>query len=388
MKPVIVVRTILALSLSVSSAVASSEQLELRAAFLPECPTVVTEDSHRLAPIVAAIGVALVGQLVSSGVSYVKSVTDPSASSEQISINLDGWYQFNGHHEADTPSLTVSSRLGCLVIARGQFPEQSSTSNIPAQLFRAGVPADQLARAQKALKSANLAFEGDPAFYLEARRVTSPDKSAVTWKPFVLYLGNFYNNSLFAGSSRGFEIDVMFATAGAAQPFGKLEFQYPAVKKPYVSIAPIDPNTHAVATPYGSWIANPATDKINLMPTPPDDTAILPVNVTVQVTETPKPYKLATAFGSAISAASGTIATTAEQAIIPSVRQAAKQTNESNTVTALSDYVTAFNAKETDCKANGQSVECSVDKDKLTVARNAALSACNVAYLSTCDQLK
>lgn len=114
----------------------------------------------------------------------------------------------------------------------------------------------------------------------------------------------------------------------------------------------------------------------------------MPVNMTVQVTETPKPYKLATAFAAAINAASGSITTAATQDLVPSARQAANQTNEAATATALSSYATAYDAKTKDCAANASSVDCSIDKDKLTVATNAARSACAIAFLSTCDTLK
>lgn len=247
------------------------EPIELRANLLPECPSVAPPpgEHHELVPIIAA---ALIGQLVSIGVSYVKTVVNPNVSSDQVTVNLDGWYEYKTQMPNGKPGLQVSDKTGCLVVVRGDFSKSPATPDIPKGVFRGNYSEAQLKRAQDALVAADLNFDGAPSLYFEARRVSSSDKTAVTWKPFAFYVGSFFNNSFFAGSSRGLEIDVSFSTAGASQVFGKLEYPYASVKKPFISLPPIDQTTR-VSTPDGQWIASPATDKI-VLTTPPMSMAV------------------------------------------------------------------------------------------------------------------
>lgn len=386
---------------------------ELRATFAPECPTTKfpgTEGLSESPAIAAAIITSLATSLVDTGVAALKKAVNPGNATLEAQFLEQGLYMYKG--EADAPatpgaaaspaasagspraSVRASSKMGCLVIAAGTF----TSAKEGVRGWKLPFVSDRPQPSEEDNTSANRRVAdalglGGPAtlsFYMEAARVFSADRTAVTWKPVRLYVGEYLNDSFWAGKSRSTSIEMRLYKPGRKEAFYSQDFAFAAVAKP------LDKDAADLATAnVGTWSALPAPPTLpaNFGPTK-EGRPFDPYTLEVRIVEAPKPYALAQAFADAVDKDKDAIKKEVTDALNPdpAAKAAAALTAEGATLDAVSGFLIALKAATADCAADkvkddAGSLSCSILRDKASVAKQKADLACKSSSVPSCSSL-
>lgn len=355
---------------------------ELRATFVPKCPSSnhpsgqegeVTE----VAGVVAAVATYVASQAVDIGIAALKKAVNPGNATAESRFAQPGMYL------AAKPGETkLSPSLACLVVAVGNFGSTDTGIAAWQAPFTAEYDADKLnnrlASALRTTKAPELKL------YFEAVRVVSPDKTALTWKPVRLYVGQYLNDSFWAGSSRSTQIEMHLYKPGVEQPFFSETFPFDQVTKPMLL------GQLQLTAPAGEWGTFPKPSDLpqNLEA----GSAFDPFTLEVRVVEAPKPYALAVAFANGVEANKESVKQTINQAIDPNARRTADATGRGATITAITEYQTKLADAIAACTApaNGNvtdadKLHCAVAVDSASESRQKADASCTSYKVPTCD---
>jgi hypothetical protein len=387
-----------------------SEAYELRAAFAPECPTTKfpgTEGLSESPAIAATIVTSLATSFVDTGVAALKKAVNPGNATLEAQFLEQGLYMYKGEAEAPaTPDAAASgmpsassskasvkpnSKMGCLVVASGTFTSAKEGVlgwKLPFASDRPQPPDEDNTSANRRVADA-LGLRGPAtlSIYLEAARVFSGDRTAVTWKPVRLYVGEYLNDSFWAGKERSTSIEMRLYKPGKTEAFYAQVFAFAAVSKP------LDKNAADLAfANVGTWNVLPANPTLpaNFGPTK-EGRAFDPYTLEVRIVEAPKPYALAQAFADIVDKNKDAIKKEVTQTLNPdsAANAAAALTAEGATLDAINGYLTALKAATTDCAADkvrddAGKLNCSILRDKASVAMKKADLACKSSSVSSC----
>lgn len=354
--------------------------------YLRKCPTtgypLPNTQPESLAALGAALASSLIDGVVDAGVTKLKEIVNPAAVSVSGTFHGDGLYGYRAKKAGENSDQVIPHpSLACLVVAVGDIGVGKPTWNLPFPVADPPTVVREL--------SEKLGLMNAPTFYFEAVRVFSTDHSALTWTPVRFYVGEYLNDSFWAGSSRSYKIEVQLFAAGQASAFASMEFDYNSVSAPYS----MDPNRF-VNIASGAWVTMPApSDRFakGFIKAAIDSTPFDPYSMVIRVTEAPKPYKLAQLFATAIEANKDAIKTEIKSHI-PSVAKAAQATATDATSTAITTLLTAYEAAGTACKSasvvsESGKIACLSKTTLVNQARDKAQSACKVAMVDACSVL-
>lgn len=408
--------TVLAAALAIGLWPSASAAFELRAAFAPECPTSKFPEAERRSElretgaVAATIATSLAASLVDTGVATLKKAVNPGNATLEALFLEQGLYMYESEAEvpatpgaaasptpaASSPraSVKASSKMGCLVIAAGTFTSAKEGARgwkLPFSSEREQPEIEDTTSANHKVADA-IGLEGPAtlAFYMEAARIFSVDRTAVTWKPVRLYVGEYLNDSFWAGKSRSTSIEVRLYKPGKKDAFYSQDFQFAAVTKP------LDKNSFDLAKAnVGSWNTLPAPSSVpvNFNPTK-NGHAFDPYTLEVRIVEAPKPYALALAFADAVDKNKDAIKKDVTDVLNPdpAARAAVVLTAEGATLEAINAFLTALKAASADCAADKVKddtgkLNCSIQRDKASVAKLKADLACKSSPVPTCGSM-
>ena len=390
-----------------------SAAYELRAAFAPECPTSKFPGAEGLSEspaIAAAITTSLATSLVDTGIAALKKAVNPGNATLEAQFLEQGLYVYKGEAEAPatpgaaaspTPSASspkasvkASSKMGCLVVAAGTFTSAKEGVRgwkLPFASDRPQPPEEDNTSANRRVADAlGLGGPATLSFYMEAARVFSGDRTAVTWKPVRLYVGEYLNDSFWAGKSRSTSIEMRLYKPGKKDAFYSQDFAFAAVTKPLDKDA-----ANLASANVGTWNALPAPPTLpaNFGPTR-EGRAFDPYTLEVRIVEAPKPYALAQAFADAVDKNKDAIKKDVTEALNPdpAAKAAAALTAEGATLDAVNGFLTALKAATADCgvdkvKDDAGKLNCSILRDKASVAKQKAELACKSSSVPSCSSI-
>ena len=384
----------------------SNKANELRAAFASECPTTkfpTAEGASESPAIVTAIAVSLATSLVDTGVAALKKAVNPSNATLEGRFIEQGLYVYKVDPASSDipdpkPVVRQSPKMGCLVIAVGNF----SVADDGVKGWRLPFTTERIEPNEENPTSSNyrvanaLGLKGpaELALYVEATRVFSADRTAVTWKPVRVYIGDYLNDSFWAGRSRGISVELRLYKPGKQEAFFSQDIPFDSVVKP------LDKGSKDLADGNrGRWSALPAP-----MALPANVSPLLegrpfdPYTLEIRVVETPKPYALAQAFVAAVDTNKDAIKKEVTESIDSRAKETAELTANGATLEAISNYLAAYKTAVGDC-AKDKLVEkdgkpdsageftCNISHDKATVAKQKAELACKISDVASCSSL-
>lgn len=363
----------------------------LRAAFVPRCPTTLNPTNDNVQPeSVLATGLltAFAGKLVDAGIAKLKEIVNPKLQSVDGQFMQEGLYSYGlPKNEKDTSKArtVVNPAMTCLVVALADDPIEPSTWVLPFD-----VPSERASTALQELKNA-LELRAPPHMYFEAVRQFSTDRTAVTWRVVRFYVGQYLNDSFWAGDTRAYKVTMGLSKPGETTTFFSQQYDFPSVRKPFNET----PHT-TTAMRRGSW---------GKLPAPPDkpptghgfavsDRGIpyMPYTLSVLIAETPKPYELAQVFVASIESQSGEIKKQVGLAIDKDANQTAEQTGQLATLVAIDVFLKARGEAQGACtgdkvKTPEGKYACGVAVDKQRIAREKADFACKIEAVESCKDL-
>ena len=396
--------------------ISSTHAFELRAAFSDRCPTTnyPTGAAYESPEIIAAIGISLASSLVDTGIAALKRAVNPG------NTVLEQKFLGNGLYEAvvvppkkepaavppgapasglpagmsnEPPVVRLSKKMACLVVGVGKFSEAKNGVTDWKLPFPSDRPehSDPNSLAGPKRQVANLlgmTGPADLAFYMEAARMVSTDKSAFTWRPVRLHVGDYLNNGFFSGSSRGLAIELRMYEPATAEHFLEQVFSFDSITKPLS----LGPNSLA-AGQVGSWLRVPVvTDIPETISATKMGSEFHPFTYELRVVETPKPYSLAIAFADSVDTNKDSIKTKVREQLDPDAKQKATDTVQSAALASILSYGEALTKLNEDCapEKTGNDVgklSCSIARDKATIARNQAILDCKKGVVEACGKL-
>ncbi|HQU79870.1 MAG TPA: hypothetical protein PLU47_10410 [Azonexus sp.] len=372
---------------------------EVRAVMTSSCPTStgpeIAPGAEALPALLGPILVSFAGSLVDTGVAALKKAVNPDAMTVGGSFLQSGIYLWEPPpaKEGEVPDLTkakvrLNPEIGCIVIAVGEFKKGS-----PAWVPQFAIPNQKKDTAVADLQ-ALLGLSSEPSLLFEAAFKTSDDRSAVTWRPRRIYVGKFLNSSFWAGDSRGLQISFSLMRPGSEKAVYTQEFKFDHVVKGFSRV-----DDELDGGQQGTWGVLPANAKDKPGGKPSRSTALDPFTLTVQLVETPKPYKLAQAFAGAVEANKDAIKTEVALLVDPAKKEAADKaavaavlTAKDGSITAVQAYLEAWKTASDSCAtskigdATGK-VSCKLALDKARVARTKAEAACGSTDAQACTEM-
>lgn len=388
----------LAAAMTVAGAAHNARASEVRATMVPNCPTShgpKTAPGEEIGVLAGAILTSLSGSLVDTGIAALKKAVTPETTTMGGSFLQPGLYLWSlapgeatkAEPDFKTATVRLNPKIGCLVVAVGEF-DQSSTQQwvLPFTAEK-----ETAARDLQAL----MGLSAPPTVFLEAVYVVSPDRSAVTWHPRRVYVGQFLNTSFWAGSKRGIQISFSISRPGSDKAVYAQEFKFDDVVKGFHR----QWTGNELEGLQGTWGVLPANSK-DRPGNSVQPTAMDPFTLEVQVVETPKPYKLAQAFAFTVEANKDAIKTEVAPLVDPNKKEAADKaaavaalTAKDGSVIAVQGYLDAVKTATESCAtgkvgdASGV-LSCQLARDKALVAQAKAQEACAVASTSACASMK
>jgi hypothetical protein len=354
---------------------------EIRATFLATCPTTAYPKAgtqpEALETLALGIASAFVGNLVDAGLAALKKVLVPEARSIEGYFLQEGLYAFRTQRGNETTSRVIlNPDLACLVVAVGDFGPSAGPWQLPFE-----ADPDRKDGAVQTLMD-KLALKAAPKMYLEAVRELSVDRTAVTWRPTRLYIGEYLNDSFFAGSSRGISFEMNLYKPGQDKAFTTETFSFDEVTKPWRK-----GSDDLGQGKRGQWLSIPAASKTSdIEGLTPDQNGrpFDPFTLNIRVVESPKPYQLAQMFSDAVTSKSADIKQAVQQVVIPTEKKAAATNSKQAALTALQTYQTDLSAAANTCAAanvgsSAGQLNCNIAKGKASLSRDAATAACGAA---------
>jgi len=361
---------------------------ELRATMVPSCPTsdapAMGAFPESLAPLAVGIISSLTGSLVDNGIAALKKTVNPDATNVDASFLELGLYSLVETKDPkgqNIKAISLNKTIGCLVVAVGDFQSGSNTWTLPFVAEKDKVPTAVVDL------SRSLALSGPPAIYFEAAIQLSPDKSAVTWRPTRIYVGEFLNPSFWAGKSRGLQLSMKLYKPSSDKPFYAQDFKFDSVSSGF-SKSLVDLQAGSQGT-WGTLPAASAESPKDVLPSPGFGSPFDPFTLNIQLIETPKPYKLASAFADAADANKASIKTVIDQTVDPSKKQSADLTAQGSTLSAVSTYLSSWQKAYDACATSkvvdgaGQ-LSCKIAIDQATIDKTKADAACAVSNVASC----
>lgn len=386
-----------------------SAAYELRAAFAPECPTSKYPGPEGLSEspaIAAAIITSLATSLVDTGVATLKKAVNPGNATLEAQFIEQGLYMYKA--EAETPvslgvaaspsppkaSVKASSKMGCLVVAAGTFTSTEEGVRGWKLPFESDRPQPQEEDSNSANRRVSDALGlGGPAmlsFYMEAARVFSGDRTSVTWKPVRLYVGEYLNDSFWAGKARSIFLEMRLYKPGKKDAFYSQNFGFAEVTKPLKKGA-----AELSTSNIGTWNSLPAPAALpsNFYPTK-EGRAFDPYTLEVRIVETPKPYALAQAFTDAVDKNKDLVKNDIAYVLNPdpAAKAAAALTAEGATLDTINAFLNALKSATADCAAekikdDAGKLNCSILRDKASIAKQKADLSCKSSSVPSCNSI-
>jgi hypothetical protein len=383
---------------------------ELKAAFSAECPTTdfpMPEGRVESPTLAVAIAASLASSLVDTGVAALKKTVNPGNATLEAQYLEQGMYMYmtptsgapaaaatsSGAASATKGAVKPSTKMGCLVVAAGTFSQSDDGAKgwkLPFSSDRDGEPREEgpTSANWRVANALNLRGPATLALYMEAARVFSGDRTAVTWKPVRLYVGEYLNDSFWAGKSRGTSVEMRLYKPGKKEAFLSQEFPFAAIQKP------VSRNSKDLGTANaGTWSALPAAPALpaNLNPST-EGRAFDPFTLEVRIVESPKPYSLAVAFADAVEKNKDSLKKEVTNVIDPTAKVSAELTGHGATLDAVSNFLTTLKSAVSECAADkvkddAGRLSCSIARDKATVAKQKAGLSCASNSVPTCDSL-
>jgi hypothetical protein len=368
----------------------------LKAALLPRCPTTDFPKPQTQPESLALIGTAVAGvfleKAVDAGIAALKKTLNPEARSVEGDFLVDGLYAYRIARDAEIKidpkagnRVIPSPDLACLVVASGEFGPPSEWT-LPFE-------ADERVSASDAVKalSATLGVSTAPDLYMEAVRQFSPDLQALAWRPVRVYVGKYLNESFWAGSSRGLKVEVKFRQPGKAEAFASFDYSFDSIKRPF-SLGPSQLKDRTSGNS-GSWVALPGpSDHFKELAPSATGVRFDPFTLNVRIVESPKPYQVALMFADSVDSQKDAIKTALKQAAIPSLAKEADLTAKEATNTAISTYLTDYQAAVTACDAAqvttaAGKLACVNATAKAQISRDKASTKCTIVSTDNCGLL-
>jgi hypothetical protein len=377
----------------------TSQATELRAGFLRQCPTTnfPSEDTPQIeaAQILGTIGLAFAGKVVDAGVEWLARTLNPEAASLQRDFLLQGLYRYRIKRGTETKDQIIPNPdMACLVVIAGDFSSQDASLSLPF------TPDSQRTDAATRV-SESFGIRKAPTLYFEAVRQFSLDKTAVTWRPVRLFVGEYLASGFFSGSSRGLSIEFGLYSPGQQQAFFSQKFEFDRVEKPF-SRSSSELSVFGLVQP-GAWgnLKAPSKTEQNITDSKSGaeikpttvGTQFDPFTLRVRVVESPKPYKIAQMFASAVQEKKGDIKSAVELALSPDKQKEAEFKSESQTIDAVKAYLGALEVAAKDCKpaaakfTDTELLKCRLSIDTASLARDKADRACSAEKVSACDSM-
>ncbi|WP_157731466.1 hypothetical protein [Azotobacter chroococcum] len=381
---------------------------ELRAAFAPECPTTNfprTEGMIETPAIPLAIASSFAGLLVDNGISSIKKTVNPENANIEAQFLEQGLYMYEGDPNAESnnpppdktntpkPIVKPSHKMGCLVVAVGEFTVAEygvQGWKLPFKSERPDPKEEDRQTSSNWRIGNTLGLMGPAtlALYMEATRVFSSDKTAITWRPVRLYISKYLNDSIWGGKSRSTSIEIRLYKPGIKEAFLSQTFAFGAVRKP------VDKNSKDFdSSNIGTWSTLPAAPALpaNFKPLK-EGRAFAPYTLEVRVVEAPKPYMLAQAFAGAIETNKDAIKKEASNAIDQNAKITSNLTAEDATLDAINIFLTTLQTVATTCttdktKDDTGKFACLISRDKALTARQKADLSCKSNAVPSCDSL-
>lgn len=383
---------VMMMSLAGSGCIGSAQALEVRAVMTPTCPTSTgpdPADKETLSAILGPVLTSFAGSLVDTGVAALKKAVNPDA------MTVGGAFLQSGLYLWELPPLKVGEtvdvtkanvrlnpKIGCVVIAVGDFKKGSATW-IPTF----AMPDDKKDTAGADLKVA-LGLSSEPALLFEAAYKASDDRSAVTWRPRRIYVGKFLNSSFWAGDSRGLQITFSLTRPGSEKAVYVQEFKFDHVVKGFSRF-----DDELAGGEQGTWGVLPAKAQDKPPGKPSRSTPLDPFTLTVQLVETPKPYKLAQAFAGAVEANKEAIKTEVALLVDPAKKEAAVLTAKDASVMAVQAYLDTWKTASDSCATSkvgdaAGKLSCKLALDKASVAKAKAEVTCGSTDTQGCAEMQ
>ena len=362
---------------------------EVRSAFFSECPTTKFPDAYGISesPILVAVAASLASSLVDTGIAAVKKTVNPENKTVEGRFLEDGLYMYKNYPNEDKKVEAVGSanKLGCLVVAVGEFGLEGLAYEtvIPFKSDRDNN--DGNIRIANALQ---LDGKFKLAYYMEAARVFSGDKTAVTWKPVRFYVGEYLNDSFWGGKARSALIQMNLYMPGKKDAFFSQEFVFDEIIKPVSKDS--DDLKSRLSGIWGVMPAAPAVPE-NFKATD-EGHLFTPFTLEIRLVEAAKPYALAKAFVDAVDKNKEAIKQEVVNTIDSDKGASATLTANGATLDAISGYLTAYQAASAACladlkKDDAGKLNCSILRDKASVAKSKAELTCKSNPVSTCSSL-
>jgi hypothetical protein len=364
---------------------------EIGATFLSRCPTVDEPKAGTQPEGLEAVAIAIAGlfvdKLVDAGIAAVKKALVPEARSVEGGFLMDGLYALRAkRNDEKIDPVIPNPELACLVVAVGEFGPGLADWELPFE-----VEANRKATAVQMLVD-KLSLKRNPIFYFEAVRKFSTDRTAVTWQPVRLYVGDYLNDSFFAGSSRGVALEVRLNAPGESKAFLAQTFSFDSVRKPLLRSG----EDYRGSSQRGTWGALPVpskhTQSSSFKAPSSGSTPLDPFTLNVRLVESPKPYRLASMFVESVESKAGDIRKAVSEEVFPEKRKAASREAQNATLTAMAGFLTAYDAATKVCEANtltigSATLACSIEREKTRIAKEKAQLACDVEKVAACTSL-
>lgn len=391
-------------AVAVSGTVGNTQAREVRAMMAQDCPTSqgpLKAPGQEIGVLAGAILTSFAGSLVDTGIATLKKAVTPETVTMSGSFLEPGLYLWSlpsGEAEKPKPELKTATiklnpKLGCLVVAVGDFgPVAQPWNGLPFKTTKGDAVAVKNLQIQMGLST-------PPKMLLEAAYVVSPDGSAVTWRPRRVYVGEFLNTSFWAGSKRGLQISFSISRPGSDKAVYAQEFKFDDVVEGF-SREWTGTARDLEGGQQGAWGVLPANSKDKPSNKETHPTALDPFTLEVQIAETPKPYRLAQAFAGAVEANKDAIKDKVTLLVDPNKRAAAERaeaaatlTAKDGSITAVQGYLDAVKTASESCAAGKVGdlsgvLGCQLARDKALMAQAKAQAACAVATTSACDSMQ
>ncbi len=362
---------------------------EVRAAFSSECPTTNFPDAYGTSesPILVAVAASLASSLVDTGIAAAKKSVNPENKTVEGRFLEDGLYMYKNYPKEDriVEAVRPANKIGCLVVAVGEFGLEGLAYETVMPFKSDRDNNDGNVRISNALQL-NGRFK--LAYYLEAARVFSGDKSAVTWKPVRFYVGEYLNESFWGGKERSALIQMNMYMPGKKEAFFSQEFTFDEI------IKPISKDSNDLKSRLsGVWGVMPAAPAVPENFKATDDGHLFnPFTLEIRLVEAAKPYALAKAFVDAADQNKDAIKQEIVNKIDSEKGETAALTASGATLDSISGYLAAYQAALSACLADQKKddagmLNCSMLRDKALVARSKAELICKSNPVSTCGSL-
>jgi hypothetical protein len=359
------------------------------------CPVVKdAAQDKEAAPLVAAFVGDVAGALVGAA---IDSIASALSEQKQVAITATdrraNWYVTAGD------KVTIDPKLVCLVVVVADAFERP---NAFAQLTPVQTRWDEAvaregldkAPGYLAIRSAvpelaKIGITSPPVFYMEAKFVVVDGGSVFATDPRFVFYPNFLGEKvMFGPNTRDVLVQVEFSEPGSESPFAQSTFQFNGVEARKLT-------TERLLGMRMPWSKQPSTSGSG-------DNRRVPFNIKALFTETAKPGQLGTILAGVLKDQKASIVAAAETkaklAVSESERQAARGAAADAANTALTSYVSAFDAHESAVKDlaaakaatpfKQQAVDQAANAEKLAklklanaeAAARAAFDAANIAF--------